>query len=492
MPYARVPFADRQASGLEELAGQSPIAFNVLMEQSGAVRRRPGLRDSSLASSENLALSTDPDKMVVSGLYLTLDDKLYAAVDNGASKELYYVTATGALRMSASGSLTALMGSDRPQFAETEMLLVMAAGREMQKVELATNSSSRLGGTPPSATHVLPMASRLLANDNVVDRTKVRYSDLAQGTTTFAGHEVWTTGVGTAGFFTAEAQPDPVVALGSSTNELFVFGSRTLQLYSSDPVLVFAPVSTIEIGCGAPYSPVKVDQKYFLLDDKRRFVQTDGRTYEVISGPIRKTLESIAEVSDGFGYRVLIGQYDCLVWTFPTDGRTFVYQIGSGWSQWSAPASANQIHGPFVVRSHALHGSGVNLVGQSIGNIQELSLDANTDSGGTIPAYVETGYINRETDARKQCKCLRFSLLRGETTGGEAPVAYFGWRDQPGAWDARLPIDIGDTGDTEIVVQFHSLGVYRRRQWFFEFSGTDELVLVSATETFEVIEDTED
>lgn len=489
MPFARIPFADRQASGMEELAGQSPVAFNVLMEASGSVRRRPGIRDSSLVSDENLALSADPDKMVVSGLYVTLDDKVYAAVDNGASKELYYVTATGALRLSSSGSGSALMGDLRPQFAETEMLLTMAAGREMQKIELASNSSSRLGGSPPSATHVLPMSSRLLANDIVVDRTKVRYSDIAQGTTTFAGHETWTTGVGTAGFFTAEAQPDPVVALGSSTNELFVFGSRTLQLYNADSVLVFAPISTIEVGCGAPYSPIKVDQKYYLLDDKRRFLQTDGRTYEVISGPIRKTLESLTEVEDGFGYRVLIGQHDCLVWTFPTDGRTFVFQVGSGWSQWSALVSANQIHGPFVVTSHAVHSSGVNLVGQSTGNLQELSLDAHSDSGSTIPAYVETGYINHETDARKLSKCLRFSLKRGQTTSSTAPIAYFGWRDQPGPWDARLPIDLGDTGDTEIVVQFYSLGVYRRRQWFFEFSGTDELVLVSATEEFELEEE---
>ncbi len=485
MPSAPVPFADVQASGIDELSGQSPVAFNVLREPAGAVRRRPGLRDSSLVTPDQLASGE------ATGLYVTLDDSVYATVATGTANSIFYVAPTGAANLSAGGNPESLMGSLRPQFAETEMLLVMAAGREMQKVELASNASSRLGGSPPQATHVLPMAQRLLANDLVVDRTKVRYSDLAQGTTTFAGHEVWTTGVGTAGFFTAEAQPDPVVALGSSTNELFVFGSRTLQLYNSDSVLVFAPISTIELGCGAPYSPIKVDQFYYFLDDKRRFVKSDGRTYDVVSEPIRRTLESVTSVSDCFGYRVLIGPHDCLVWSFPTDGRTFVFQVGAGWSQWSAPASANQIHGPFVVRSHALHSSGVNLVGTNTGSLQELSLDAGSDSGGTIPAYVETGFINRGTDARKLSKCLRIALRRGEATG-DAPVAYFGWRDQPGPWDARLPIDLGNTGDTEIVLQFYSLGVYRRRQWFFEFSGTDELVLVSAIETFEVVEDTEE
>jgi hypothetical protein len=496
MPSAPIRFGDLQGSGFDELSGAPPIAMNVLMDAAGTVRRRPGIQSSSLMTSTALSVpgSATADKSVI-WLHETLGGDIFAACESGGIRDLFFATPSGALNLSSGSGLEKLAGTRRPKAAETEMLLVLAGGAEMQKIVLSGPTSSRLAGSPPAASDVIGNSSRLLANDVIVDATKVRYSDIAQGTTTYAGHEVWTFGVGTAGFFTAEAQPDPVVALGTSTNEVLVFGSRTIQVYNSDPTLVFAPVSTIEHGCGAPDSVVKVDQSFFLLDNKKRFIRTDGRQMEVISTPIRRTIESMSVTDDCFGYRVMIGAYDCVVWTFPTDGRTFVYQVGVGWSQWSATdldGNNVELFGTFPVTSHFLHSTGANLIGTEGGLLRELSLSAQTDNGERFTAYAETGYLNNGTESRKLSRSMRFVLRRGETSSSTSPVAYFGWRDQPGDWAARLPIELGAVGDTEAVVQFHSLGVYRHRQWFFEFSGTAELVLVSATETFEVIEDSEE
>lgn len=481
MALGKIPFGNQQASGLEPLAGASPIAFNVLTEPNGTIRRRPGVRTTSDLVPPNYF------ETGISAIYVTLDGSLYVVDNSDVARRIFYVTPTGAISLTT-GNPSALMGLGKPQIAETEMLLVLAGGREMQKVELATRVSSRLGGSPPSATHVIGNASRLLANDDVVDRTKVRYSDLALGTTTFAGHEVWSFGVGTAGFFTAEANPDPVVAIAESTNEILVFGSRTTQVYSSDPVLVFAPVSTLAIGCGAPYSVIRSEQDFYMLDHQRRIVVLNGREYQDISAPIRATLESMNTVSDCFGYRALVGPFDCMVWVFPIDGRSLVYQKGAGWSQW-AGYSGNWVQNRIV--SVAAHPSGKVLAGLSLGNLGELDLSwPYDDLGVPIRAYVESGYINRETDSRKLCKCVRFTLRRGAISGTSdaGDAAYFGWRDQPGDWDARLPIELGATGETDVVVEFYSLGVYRRRQWFFEYSGTDELALVSVTEEFQALE----
>jgi len=39
------------------------------------------------------------------------------------------------------------------------------------------------------------------------------------------------------------------------------------------------------------------------------------------------------------------------------------------------------------------------------------------------------------------------------------------------------------------VLEFPSLGVYRRREWRFEFTGLEDLTLTEASEEFEVLGD---
>jgi hypothetical protein len=50
-------------------------------------------------------------------------------------------------------------------------------------------------------------------------------------------------------------------------------------------------------------------------------------------------------------------------------------------------------------------------------------------------------------------------------------------------------VELGLSGDTAQVVVLRSLGVYRKRQWVFEFSADVELELVSAIEEFDVLVD---
>jgi hypothetical protein len=83
---------------------------------------------------------------------------------------------------------------------------------------------------------------------------------------------------------------------------------------------------------------------------------------------------------------------------------------------------------------------------------------------------------------------VRLSLRRGTTTATPGPHALLSFRDRPGAWSAPIQISLGDSGDSEVVVSLYSLGVYRRRQWRFEFSDTSvALALVSVTETYDVL-----
>lgn len=471
-----IPFTNQQASGVEALAGAGVVSMNVVVDPSGTVTRRPGISQYSVA----------PESVVnaagIEGLFATDDGRLLA-ISKSPGKVLYEIQG-GTARVVFSG----LPGDDRPIFAQAEMFVAIAGGREIYKYIRTPRTAEPLGGTPPLASHVIAHASRLLANDVLVNLTAVRYSSTFLGSTDYSGAENWSFAP-PAGYITAEARPDNVVAVHENTNNVFVFGQGTLQVYGPDASAVYLPEATREYGCGAPYSVIKADQTFAWLDQFQRFVISDGRSIKVISDPIAKTLDEIDTYSDCYGYRVMTGNVDCLVWTFPTDGRTFVYQTGSGWGQWSGWTPGTTGFAPFGVLSHHLRqDTNVNVVGTTDGFIGELTSEALTDLGTPIKAYVETGYVSRGTDQKKHCQCVRFAFRRGTVTGGTGPHAFFSYRDQPGPWEPSIPIDLGRSGDTHPVLEFRSLGTYRRRQWRFEFTGTEELVLVSASEDFEVLE----
>lgn len=486
MPTAEISFANQQASGQEPLSGAPGVAINVVVDQAGTIRRRPGIQ----AAPNVFSGVVDPSG--ISGVYTTIGGVTYAVGSTPQFRRIWRVSAAGATPLGQPTDDTTLAGTGRPTFAETQLLLAVAGGNKMQKVVLNTNVSSRILDQPPFASHVIANSSRLLGNlaqvsaNNTFDLSVVRFSDIANGNASFAGMEVWTEGSGTAGHFSAEADPDPVRAIGENTNEVFCFGDTSLQIFSPDPTAVYAPTVTRELGIAAPYSVIKVNQQFAWLDNFRRIVLSDGRSEQILSDPIGKVFDDMTTVSDCFGYRVNKGFVDALVWTFPTDGRTFAFQQGSGWSEWLGWSAGNWA--PFSVTAGRIAPlSNDVIVGTSAGRLGRLETDSTTDFGVQINASVESGYQSHGTDSRKHCRCVRVALLRGQSFGAVGPQAYLSWRDQPGPYCTPRAIDFGKLGDTQPVLEFRSLGIYRRRQWKFEFSGIEDLRLVKVTEDFDIL-----
>jgi len=493
MPQKPIIFANVQESGHEALSGAMPSAMNVVVDGKGTVRRRPGITTYSELYSDTI------DSNGIDAIHVANSGKTYVIggddpAAGGANRNIYRVTSGGAANLSGPGGATKLFGTARPTTAETEALLVIAGGSFIQKVEFATDASSRLGGDPPETTHVVANALRLLANDagkgDDDDNTKVRYSGVSIGKTDFSGHEEWTFGgVGLSGFFTAEARPDPVQAIAENTNEIFVFGTTNVQVYTPDPQFAYATVAAREFGLAAPYSVIKVDQNFAWLDHFRRFVVSDGREFQVISDPIGSVLSSMTTVSDCFGYRIHEDPVDCYVWSFPTEGRTFAFQNNGGWSQWQGYdwSQNNWKNLPINCHDHD-HNNDVNLVGTTNGKIGQMLMGQANDLTERINAFVETGFQDHGTLARKNCISVRLSFRRGTVTGSTAPVAFLQYADYPNRWSSPITIDLGVGGDTDPVVQFRSMGIYRERAWRFTFSGSTDLVLSSAIEEFEVLE----
>jgi hypothetical protein len=478
MTKAKINFAPNQESGSDELGGASPIAVNVVMDNKGTVRRRPAIAafgDHELGGA-------------VRGLYVDLQGNIFAYVDEdeGGQNRVYRVSSDGSSASDVSADLE-LTGTLRPTFAETEAMTLIADGTNLLKWTHATSLLEHLGGDPPRCSHVIANNSRLLVNNLELVLGQVNYSAISIGTAT-GGNETWSgsyPGGASAGSFVGEARPDPVIALNENTNEVFLFGKSSLQVFGPDPTFVYGTVATRERGTCAPYSVLKVDQVFAWLDQEKQFVIGDGRTTKVISEPIQQTLDEIETWSDCFGYRVAIGPVDCLVWHFPTEGRSFAYQVGGGWSQWSGWSGGNWA--ALSITSACLDPDGGRvLVGTSDGRLGVMELDQQTDFDEPVVAMVESGHLDRGTMNRKHCKAVRFKFRRGQHTENESVLV--SWRDDLGEWSEPLECELGDTGDTAPELVFRSLGVYRSRQWRLQFSGAGQLALVSAEEEFEVLE----
>jgi hypothetical protein len=524
-----IPFGPLLETSSEEISGASPECFNLIADGRGTLRKRPGL------AAYSVAPATSIDAAGVLALYLTEERVAHTSgtptVSGTHPGVLYAVGATvnaaggghnaGRNVYRIVGGVATLVGAGapnedrlatppaiattrfpRPTFAETEALLVIAGGAEIGKVDIRpelfsapnfTNPNpdyhemSFLGGCPPMASHVLCNSSRILGNDTQLDQTKIRYSDITQGIVDFTPHETWDPSPGAAGFFTAEARSDSVVAIAENTNDLFLFGKTSLQLFAPDTSVTFAPSITKEVGCLAPYSVVKVDDQYMWLDHLTRIVISDGRQWEDVGGPVQATLDALVFPDECYGYRYSESFADVQVFRFETDEETLAIQPGVGWSRWTL--YDGEEHTMFPVISHHLRSDGgLNVVGLADGTIRTLSLANTTDLGEPIAAFVSTGFLDRETDNQKHCVAVHLTLKRTPALSNGV-VCTLEYRDDLGDdWSSiDIELDVADLNLTSVVV-IRSLGVYRRRQWRFSFADEAELYLVKVTETFDVLE----
>lgn len=528
-----IPFAPLLETSSEEISGASPEAFNVISDARGVLRKRPGL-----AAYTGVAPATAVDAAGVLGLYLTQDQVAHTTGTDQVSGThpgvLYAVGATvnasggghnrGRNVYRIVGGVATLVGTGvvdedrlstpaaiattrfpRPVFAETEALLIIAGGAEIGKIDIRAETFSApnftnpnpdyhemsfLGGCPPMASHVFVNSSRVCANDTQLDRTKVRFSDISQGIVDFSGHETWAPSPGAAGFFTAEARSDSIVACAENTNDIFTFGTTSLQLFAPDSSNTFAPSITREAGCLATYSPVKVDDKYVWLDHMTRAVSSDGRQWDDVGGPVQATFDELDNPEECYCYRYNESFADCVIFRFQTDQETLVMQPSVGWSRWALYSATTGTFTMFPVLCHLLRqDGGLNVVGLEDGTIRTLSLNNTTDLGAAIVAHVSTGFIDRGSDNRKQSVSVHMTFKRtSELSAGV--VAYLEFRDDLSDEWTILEIDLGvEDGDLNPTVTFRSLGVYRRRQWRFRFADSAGLFLVRATEQFVTLDD---
>lgn len=470
-------FADGQASGIEELAGAAPMSINMLVDAGGALSTRPGLavwadwpcpalNDAGAGAVIGAGVWESPfgDRLV----YVTADRRLWAML--GPNNRIALSDATAA---------TQLDGTTRPIFAFTKTRVVIVGGGVPQKWEGA-GLSARLGGSPPAASHIVANRERL-----VVSAPTPGGFEFWSKTGDTPGHETWDTGID---FAEAEAKPDLIVATHANSNEVYAFGSETMQLFIPDPNTIYAPGRASEFGCTAPYSVVSLGDAGFALlanDEGPVFGVTNGRGLSPISQPaMTKTIKAFGTLSDAWGFRAQVANWDLAIWTFPAEGRTLVYDAGpKQWSEWRGFDGVRWT--PWQGQSHAYwKAKDLHLIGMPDGTMATLDPDTFQDVGASLRGLVRTGFQNRGNRNVKTCERLSLTLRRGDTpVGNDEPFVSVSWRNDLGKFSQPLRYGLGANGDTAATVHKWTLGQYRERQWQMEFSANSRFVLAGAEES---------
>jgi hypothetical protein len=512
---AAISFSGSEDKSASELGGATPLVVNAIPDATGALRRRPGVvpwPGFDDATGGGSSLGGAIVGMIPFGEFLVFvtESRGMFALRPGVS--------IGVLS-DISTPTSILAGTARPSLLSARTMVLAAGGQQIQKWT-GTGLSQRLQNlgdwVDPAPAYPPPDGSFLSA---IAQRLVVQVPG-ASGQIHWSGpleaYENWDYALGGAGYLQAAAKPDPLVAMFDNTNEVFAFGKDTIQVFapgalSIDPldtnnVIDFQPSRTQNIGTISPYSIVAVDDNFALLDSKRRFILTDGRTYQDIGKPVSQILRDLESIEDCWGFRMRFGRFDCVVWFFPTDGFGLTYDMAAQkWSEWRT-GGVNE--GPLLITSaYDWSEMGLYLVGTSEGVICQLNDGAASDIafadsifGVPIKVEVISGFIDHGTMSQKHCRTLLLKFKR--TTSKIASITnpvYVGYnstldmsghvrlwmRDDQGPWQHVQDIELSE--DPNPCEQIRSLGVYRTRQWRVEYTGADEIQLVGAQEEYEVL-----
>jgi hypothetical protein len=484
MPQKSIPFASGQQSGSEALGGATPLVVNLFVDQTGSMKVRPGI--SAWSGFPTTIPNASPvDAMAVFNgqlIYVTQDRKLWVVQSPGIVVALSDTTAA-----------TKLDGSTRPVPVVTKTRVVFAGGGQPQKWE-GSGLSSRLLGlntlpplpsppSPPNTTHLASVATHLIGIDRAISGNasgRYYWSNPFE-----SGNEVWDP----LNFAEAASRPDPAVALYDTGNQIFAFGSSTLEILRADPSTGgFVTSRAIDVGCMAPYSVIRFDYTMAWLADKRRFVMSTGNDMTAISDLLTSTIDAFQNIDDAFGFELRRDSWRQLCWVFGTEGRTLSYDPTS--KLWAELKSFDSIgYTPLAVTSSIQwEDQNLGLVGLPTGQIAKWDPLSTTDLGQPIKAEVVTGYQARDTGNKKLCNGVHFVFKRGVGIPGSNPTVQVSWRDDGGAFSNPCVIPLGAAGDSDPVVRLRSLGTYRMRQWRLEFTDMAAFTFVGAQEDYTVLD----
>lgn len=282
-------------------------------------------------------------------------------------------------------------------------------------------------------------------------------------------------------FVTAEYESDDLVKAFSDHDDLFLFGTDTVEPWiAGGTAFPFVPNSgtVMEVGLLARNAVAKIDNGVMFFGNAG---DRGGRSVWRIQGysAVRMSthaLESIWEkagdVSDSYAISFRMEGHEFFALTIPDLG-TYVYDASTQkWCEWKTFEKETW---EIIGFSRAFD---KNLVASRTSNkVYELSFDNLDDAGEILKWEAVMVPISSPDNYRSIHKYIRIDMQSGvglRIGQGSNPQLFISWANEDNRFGNLHLLDIGKIGETKTRVQKHRLGQARSRTYKIE--GTDPVV----------------
>jgi hypothetical protein len=415
------------------------------------IRRTPGIRSFATAGRAGRGLFVFRD-----ALYAVSGTKLYRVTDLGVATEIGTISGTGPVVMATNGSALVIVAEPSAYYYDGTTF------GQITDTDFTSRGASTVRFVDNYMIFAEPNTGRTFTSDL---GSVVNFNALA--------------------FATAEGAPDNVVGLEVDHRDVAKFGAQTIELWYNAgttpyPLARLPSGGFIELGCAAPKSIAKADNSFLWFANDRTVRRLEGST------PVRLSTHAIEEqiakfetIDDAIAFSYTMAGHVFYVLTFPTEGRTFVYDITAqswheresyGVGRWR-PISYADCYGKHFVQDYAS------------GKIGELTADVYAE--WTEPLVMAWTYPKVYADGAL-AKFARFEVHAEVGVGlvsgqGSDPRISLEVSDNGKQFRFMADRSIGAMGEYNKRVYWHRLGSARNR--VFRCSVSDPVpVTVSDTQ----------
>ena len=293
--------------------------------------------------------------------------------------------------------------------------------------------------------------------------------------------------VNSANVIIAEAKPDDMKAVFAFRQQVYAFGSRSIQpLYNSgtgNPPYDFVQNATIEIGLEATHSLASNKNFLYFLGSDLIPYRLAGLDAQPIGNPaIGQAIENYPRTDNAFGVTFTIDNLDFYMLSFPGGNETWLFNEQSGlWTNLAFGTDGDQ---HLISDYQSIYGKHL-VADRRNGNIYELDFDTFTDNGETIQHQRDTVSVNGRTFGRAGAKVFmdRLELIIETGTSlvtAESQIIMQFSDDNGRSFSTERFLSIGQQGEFRHKLEWFGLGSFYNRMFRFTMSDNIKWVLISA------------
>lgn len=269
-------------------------------------------------------------------------------------------------------------------------------------------------------------------------------------------------------FAFAEESPDALVAVLRDKDQLWLFGTDTVQLFYNAGAadFPFQPISgaILEHGCQARTAAKGANLVYWVKPNGTVMAAT-GADPQAISTPEIKQALSGATILRAFCFHERGHEFYAVV---RETGTSLVYDMTTGlWAE----RSSGLDDGPWLAECSTLL-DGTDYLGCAAGQVATMSDTTYTDFGSVMIGEVVTQPIQQGAD-RFGIQRLHVDFSGGSVDIGRTPQVVMQTSRDGRTWGAERWRDLADLGDYYKRAAWHGLGQFRRLNARFRI--TDEV-----------------